>query len=283
MSSIIPYETIKHPIDENEALPLHKTRKPHVKRPKPLPVHWAPPPSFLPRVIFHTTCFCLTFHTTLDFMWEIFKEPKGWENFHVQYLVQLNQLSTVQGLVLTTVAVFITTSPPLKQINYGADSPYLLLSESLVFSLFGLLFQLYTSVVGQSYQKKKTFKALKRNRWLFLCHIMILSIPVYLFGISLLLLIFAISVTGFLSSSTSAKIFTGGTFALLFACLFASILPSPFYTRLYGLLWGKRNCDDNDSDDESDGEIHHEKGAGATVTVTTHEIHLKASSDPPSP
>ena len=27
-----------------------------------------------------------------------------------------------------------------------------------MFSLFGLLFQLYTSVVGQSYQKEKTFK-----------------------------------------------------------------------------------------------------------------------------
>jgi len=61
-------------------------------------------------------------------------------------------------LLLTTVALFITTSPPLKQVDYAADGPYLLLSESLVFSLFGLLFQLYTSVVGQSYQKKKTFK-----------------------------------------------------------------------------------------------------------------------------
>ncbi|OJA15086.1 hypothetical protein AZE42_10580 [Rhizopogon vesiculosus] len=105
MSNVVPYDTTEHPMNENEAPPLRRARKPHVKHPKPLPVHWKPPLSFLPRVIFHTICCCLTFHTTLDFMWEIFKEPKGWENFHVQYLVQLSQLSTVQGLVLTTVAV----------------------------------------------------------------------------------------------------------------------------------------------------------------------------------
>jgi hypothetical protein len=197
-------------------------------------------------------------------MWEIFREPNGWENFHTLYLTQINQLSTVQGLVLTTVAVFISTPPPLKQINYAADGPYTLLSESLVFSLFGLLFQLYTSVVGQSYQKQKTFKALKRSRWLFLFHIVILSIPVYIFGISLLLLIFAISVTGFLSSSISAKIFTGATFALLFACLFVSILPSPVYSRLYRMLWRTTDYvddDDGGDDDESDKE-RSEKEAG---------------------
>ncbi|KAG2357051.1 hypothetical protein BDR07DRAFT_1421473 [Suillus spraguei] len=33
-------------------------------------------------------------------------------------------------------------------------------------------------------------QAMKRSRWRFLCHIIVLSIPVYLFGISLLLLIF---------------------------------------------------------------------------------------------
>jgi len=258
----------------------HMSQKPHGKRIKPLPDHWKPPQSFLPRLIFRVMCFCLTFHSSLDFMWDIFKDPKGWENFHGQYLAQLNQLSTVQGLVLTTVAIFMTTSPPLKQIDYVVYAPYTLLSESLVFSLFGLLFQLYTSVVGQSYQKKKTFKALKRSRWLFLCHLIILSIPVYLFGISLLLLIFAISVTGFISTSTSAKIFTGGTFALLVACLFTSIIPSPFYTRLYGLLWGKHDWDDNDSDDASDAELHHHGGKGARATGVIHDILCKACSTP---
>ncbi|KAG1720118.1 uncharacterized protein EDB91DRAFT_357161 [Suillus paluster] len=267
MSAGVSYDTLKQfpTQNANEETPSqHRSHKRHMKptKPtKPLPTRWKPPKSFVPRLIFHVMCFCLTFHSNLDFIWEIFREPKGWESFHIQYLAQLNQLSTVQGLLLTTVAVFISTPPPLKQINYAADGPYTLLSESLVFSLFGLLFQLYVSVVGQSYQQQKTFKTLKRNRWLFLCHIMILSIPIYIFAISLLLLLFAISVTGFLSSSTSAQIFTGATFALLFACLFASILPSPFYSRLYGFLWGKRNSEPDDSEDELDGELHEKEGA----------------------
>ncbi|KAG2753609.1 hypothetical protein P692DRAFT_20828565 [Suillus brevipes Sb2] len=212
-------------------------------------------------------CICLTLHSDLEFMWEIFREPNGWETFHNLYLIQINQLSTVQGLVLTTVAVFISTQPPLKQINYAANGPYTLLSESLVFSLFGLLFQLYTSVVGQSYQKKKTFKALKRSRWLFICHIIILSIPVYTFGISLLLLIFAISVTGFLSSSKLAQIFTGATFALFVTYLIASIIPSPVYPRLHKLLWGTTDCADEEDDEDSDNEDkeHSEKEAGSAA------------------
>ncbi|KAG2062746.1 hypothetical protein BDR04DRAFT_1164700, partial [Suillus decipiens] len=155
---------------------------------------------------------------------------------------------------LTTVAIFISTRPPLDQINYVADGPYTLLSESLVFSLFGLLLQLFTSVVGQTYQKQRTFKAMKRSRWIFLCHIIVLSIPVYLFGISLLTLIFAISVTGFLSSSTLAQIFTGATFTLLFACLFVSILPSPFFSRLHKKLLGTTLHGSNDDCDDAPDE-----------------------------
>lgn len=189
----------------------------------------------------------------------------------------------------------------MQEVNYSADGPYLLLSESLVFSLFGLLFQLYTSVVGQSYQKKKTFKvgsqfdchwlvltskqALKRNRWLFLCHIMILSIPIYLFGISLLLLIFgAFScvprpfILCLISHPTShlhnwlpilfyfSTRFHRSDIRTAFVCLFISILPSPFYSRLHGFLWGKRDWDDDDSDNDSDVDILHEKGAGTIST-----------------
>lgn len=92
------YETVKQPLAHDDTPPPHKSKKPHMKSPKPLPVRWQPPKSFLPCLIFHTLCFCLTFHSDLEFMWEIFKEPKGWENFHIQYLVQLNQLSTVVRL-----------------------------------------------------------------------------------------------------------------------------------------------------------------------------------------
>ncbi|KAG2739278.1 hypothetical protein P692DRAFT_20220145 [Suillus brevipes Sb2] len=265
MSDMVSYDTLQYSqaLDaHNDSQDMHKPHNTRTKRIKPIPTRWRPPSSFIPRLIFHIMCFCLTFHWNLDFMWEIFREPNGWENFHTLYLTQINQLSTV--------AFIISTPSPLPQIDYTASGPYTLLSESLVFSLFGLLFQLYTSVVGQSYQKQKTFKALKQNRWLFLFHIIILSIPVYIFSISLLLLLFAISVTGFLSSSTSAQIFTGATFALLFACLFVSILPSPVYSRLYKILWRISDDVDDDDDDSDNHELdkeHSEKEAGGTKSA----------------
>jgi len=104
--SDISYETVKHPLAHDGTPPPPKFKKPHMKSPKLLPVRWKPPKSFLPRLIFHTMCCCLTFHSHLDFMWEMFKEPKGWENFHIQYLAQLNQLSTVVRLRDCAIIVF---------------------------------------------------------------------------------------------------------------------------------------------------------------------------------
>ena len=91
-------DNVSNLVTQAGAPPPPKFRKRHVKLSKPLPSPWQPPQSLLPRLIFRVMCFCLTFHLSLDFMWDVFKEPKGWENFHSQYLVQLNQLSTVVRL-----------------------------------------------------------------------------------------------------------------------------------------------------------------------------------------
>ncbi|KAG1720119.1 uncharacterized protein EDB91DRAFT_1257173 [Suillus paluster] len=125
----------------------------------------------------------------------------------------------------------------------------------------GLLFQLYISVVGQSYQQQKTFKTLKRNRWLFpMSYHDSLDSYLYIRYISTATPLRYIC-DGFLSSSDLAQVLTVVTFALLFAYLLVSILPSPFYSRLYGFLWGKRNSEPDDSEDELDGELHEKEGA----------------------
>ncbi|KAG2121989.1 hypothetical protein BD769DRAFT_1671065 [Suillus cothurnatus] len=72
-----------------------------------------------------------------------------------QRLKQLSIGSTMQqGLVLTTAAVFISSNPPLpKEVNYSSSASYACLAESLVFLLFGLLFQLKVSASGFIFQK----------------------------------------------------------------------------------------------------------------------------------
>jgi hypothetical protein len=118
-------ESIKLPLSHDDAMSLHRSRDGHPKRTKPLPVRWQPPSHIIPRLIFRTMCFCLTFHTDLDFMWDIFKDPKGWENFHIQYLVQLNQLSTVVRRCDSSAAL----SPLL--IGFDSKDWSLRLSQSL--------------------------------------------------------------------------------------------------------------------------------------------------------
>jgi len=57
--------------------------------------------------------------------------------------------------VLTTAAIFISTTPPLvKDVNYTSNASYACLAESLIFSLFGLLSQLKASGAGILYRKR---------------------------------------------------------------------------------------------------------------------------------
>jgi hypothetical protein len=98
MSDMVSYDTLQYSqaLDvHNDSQDMYKSNNTRTKRIKPIPTRWRPPSSFIPRLIFRIMCFCLTFHWNLDFMWEIFREPNGWENFHTLYLTQINQLSTV--------------------------------------------------------------------------------------------------------------------------------------------------------------------------------------------
>ncbi|KAG1803985.1 uncharacterized protein BJ212DRAFT_1395428, partial [Suillus subaureus] len=100
-------------------------------------------------------CFIFTWRSDLQWLHALLKEGKNWEELHHQYLTQLNQISIVQGLVLTTAAVFISSNPPLvTEVDYTSHASYACLAESLVFSLFGLLFQLKVSASGFLFQRR---------------------------------------------------------------------------------------------------------------------------------
>ncbi|KAG2357044.1 hypothetical protein BDR07DRAFT_399248 [Suillus spraguei] len=100
-------------------------------------------------------CYVFTGYGNLRGLHKILKKGNTWEKLHERYLQQLQQISVVQGLVLTTTTVFITTNPPHENdIEYISSASYACLTESLVFSLFGLLFQASTS--GFVFQKCNT-------------------------------------------------------------------------------------------------------------------------------
>ncbi|KAG1729473.1 hypothetical protein EDD22DRAFT_407635 [Suillus occidentalis] len=182
------------------------------------------------------------------------------------FIPHSNQSIEYCGLVLTTVAVFIFTQPPLKQINYAASGPYTLLSESLVFSLFGLLFQLYTC--------RRTELSKAENLQSFKAKSMVIHMP-YHHSLNSGLYIWHISTATHLCHLCDrlpvlfeiSSDFTGATFGLFVTYLIASIIPSPVYPRLHKLLWGTTDCADEEDSEDSDNEDkeHSEKEAGSAA------------------
>lgn len=201
------------------------------------PRNWKVPESFILRHMFKLCCLIFTWRSDLHWLHNLLAEGNTWEELHRQYLTQLNQVSIVQGLVLTTTAVFISSNPPLRaDVNYTSQASYACLAESLVFSLFGLLFQLRISAAGFLFQKRSAAEIIIERRWRIFWHLLGLAVPIVIFGISVVLLLIAIVLTGFASNSDSVKLYLSITFAFLSACHLVSILGSPFYHHLSNLF-----------------------------------------------
>jgi hypothetical protein len=203
------------------------------------PHKWEAPKSFISRYIFKMCCLMFTWRRDLHWLHDLLKEGQGdsWEELHRQYLAQLNQVSTVQGLVLATAAVFISSNPPLvKEVDYTSNVSYACLAESLVFSLFGLLLQLKVSASGILFQKRSAAEIIIERRWRIFWHLFGLAVPIIIFIISVVLLLIAIVLTGFSSHSKTVQLYLSITFAFLGACHLVAILGSPFYHHLSNLF-----------------------------------------------
>ncbi|KAG2363276.1 hypothetical protein BDR07DRAFT_1404757 [Suillus spraguei] len=199
------------------------------------PSKWEAPKSFISRRIFKLCCLIFTWRGDLHWLHDLLREENNWEELHSQYLTQLNQVSIVQGLVLTTAAIFISTNPPLNDVDYTSHASYACLAESLVFSLFGLLFQLKVSASGIIFKKRSAAKIITKRRWRIFWHLLGLAVPIIIFGISVVLLLMAVVLTGFKSDSKAVQLYLSITFAFLGACHLVSILGSPFYHHLTSL------------------------------------------------
>ncbi|KAG1869411.1 hypothetical protein DFJ58DRAFT_765990 [Suillus subalutaceus] len=218
------------------AAQLHRDTAPNESFFDQFPHKWDAPESFIPRHIFKICCLIFTWHDDLHWLHNLLKEGNTWEELHRQYLTQVDKVTIVQGLVLTTAAVFISSNPPLvKEVNYSSSASYACMAESLVFSLFGLLFQLKASASGFLFQKRSAAEIIIERRWRIFWHLLGLAVPIIIFSISVVLLLIAIVLTGFASHSETVKLYMSMTFAFLGACHLVSILGSPFYHYLSDL------------------------------------------------
>ncbi|KAG0694973.1 hypothetical protein DFH29DRAFT_296079 [Suillus ampliporus] len=209
---------------------------PHGKFFKEFPSTWQAPDSFMSRCIFKICCFIFTFRGDLHWLHDFLKEGNNWEQLHGQYLTQLSYLSTVQGLLLATAAVFLSSNPPTQgHLDYTSDASYACLAESLVFSLFGLLFQLRAFATGFIFRRREAAEIIIERRWRIFWHLLGLVVPVIIFGISVVLMIIAILITGISSHSNTVRLYLIITFTFLSVCHLVSIIASPLYYHLSNL------------------------------------------------
>ncbi|KAG1794789.1 uncharacterized protein HD556DRAFT_1367113 [Suillus plorans] len=218
-----------------------KSQEPE-KQPDPItmPTEWEPPLAPIPRRCFIILCYIFVADSNLQTFWKKVSRDssKGWEDYHAEYFDFLNRISTVQGLLLTTSAVFISTAAPLSILNYAADIPYACLSESLVFALFGLFLQLFVSAyLGPRYKRTKTLDELKERRWMIFCHLFNLALPALLFNSSLGWLLAAIVITGCMSQSLLTRILTITTVAALVLVEFLSFVVLPPFRKFWAIAW----------------------------------------------
>ncbi|KAG2121785.1 hypothetical protein BD769DRAFT_1747165 [Suillus cothurnatus] len=226
---------------QNTRTPSECSQSSH--KPNPLdqfPDEWNAPKSLIPRYVFKICCLVFTWHGDLHWLHDFLKEGNTWEERHSRYLTQLNQVSIVQGLVLTTAAVFISSNPPLvKEVNYASSASYACLAESLVFSLFGLLFQLKVSASGFIFQKRNVVQIVTEKRWRIFWHLLGLAVPIIIFCISVVLLLIGIVLSGLASHSETVRLYMSITFAFLGACQLVSFLDSPCCHYLLNLCYTK--------------------------------------------
>ncbi|KAG2064404.1 hypothetical protein BDR04DRAFT_264060 [Suillus decipiens] len=160
------------------------------------------------------------------------------KRLHDRYLQRIQQISVVQGLVLTTAAVFTTTVPPLPQdVDYISHASYACLAESLVFSLFGLLFQLKLYTSGSIFQEHGVVKdETNLERWKVFGYLLSLVIPVIIFGISVVLLLMAVVLTAFTSHIKTVQLCVSITFSCLGACYLVVALGLPSYFNVFIII-----------------------------------------------
>ncbi|KAG2098761.1 uncharacterized protein F5147DRAFT_357605 [Suillus discolor] len=207
-----------------------------------MPPQWQPPPRPIARRCFIILCYIFVADSNLESFWKRISRDssKGWKDYHAEYFEFLNRISTVQGLLLTTTAVFISTAAPLSILNYAADIPYACLSESLVFALFGLFLQLFVSAyLGPRYKRAKTLEELEEKRWMIFCHLFNLALPALFFNASLGWLLKAIVITGCMSQSLLTRILTIITvFARVLVEFLSFVILPPFRKFWAASLWG---------------------------------------------
>lgn len=140
---------------------------------------------------------------------------------HKKMLInRFENMNITAGLVLTSSAVFISTSPPIQSlIPYANQGSYILQVISFVAALMSLMTGTSVLIIYDScYAHERILESCKESRWRLICCLLLMAFPTLALVVSTLALMSAIYIAGLTSDKLFVKVLTGascGIFLLL--------------------------------------------------------------------
>ncbi|KAF8804922.1 hypothetical protein BYT27DRAFT_7105890 [Phlegmacium glaucopus] len=167
-----------------------------------MPAHWDTPKGRVASIFFKALCIVSFGRSTLQHTWNVSeKGDKDWKEEKEALLARINNLSIVAGLLLSTMAVLLSTAPPVERFfNWMKPVPYLCIlgafPPTLGAIIVGATMGLAVTAAEPNYVQK-----ICKSRLRVVCVLIVIAYPFFVMGcVTLVLavgLVAAAQVTGY--------------------------------------------------------------------------------------
>lgn len=159
--------------------------------------------------------------SSLDHWRYLIERPikKEWIAHKEMVVNRFENMNITAGLVLTTTAVFVSTTPPFDPLMpYASHGSYILQLCSFVASLISLMIGTSVLIIYDTcYANDRVLKSLMNSRPRRICCLILMAYPSLALAVSTLALMTSFFIAGFTSDKLFVKIMTATTYlALLF-------------------------------------------------------------------
>ncbi|KAG1772514.1 hypothetical protein EV702DRAFT_625948 [Suillus placidus] len=166
------------------------------------------------RVFFKALCMIAISKSSVTHWEELRQNPEQpkWDKQKKMVINRFENMNIVAGLVLTSSAVFISTSPPTQSfIPYGNQGSYILEVMSFVAALISLMTGTSVLIIYDTcYAHKDVLESFKESRLRLVCCLILMAFPSLALVVSTLALMTAVFTTGFISDKLVVKVLTAG-------------------------------------------------------------------------
>ncbi|OAX34234.1 hypothetical protein K503DRAFT_461253 [Rhizopogon vinicolor AM-OR11-026] len=165
-----------------------------------MPDWWKPPENHVLAVLFSFLSLISMARPTLDHHWQSKINDEEWEKHKKMVIERLNNTNITAGLVLTSSAVFVSTTPPLTSfLPYTIRGCYILALGSFAHALGALLCGLAVVNIYEASGRLWAKDVLTATRFRLCCTLLFISWPVVSLTLSILFLMLSLLIACYAS------------------------------------------------------------------------------------